>query len=174
MGKVIHFPAEAVPRYGFQPLRSTYSLREISQQFGLSERRIRRWTREGLVRTACSEDNGEFQYDYRALQQFCRLRELRAQGMTLRQLEQELRGQLTLFPPAQRELLRLPVKVSPFEKAMALQEAGEPGAAECFRKAIQAADCMPDAYCNLGILEYEEGRISKAFDCFTHSLQRDP
>jgi tetratricopeptide (TPR) repeat protein len=33
---------------------------------------------------------------------------------------------------------------------------------------------VADAYCNLGILEFEGSRVTKAFDCFANSLKHDP
>jgi tetratricopeptide (TPR) repeat protein len=85
-----------------------------------------------------------------------------------------LRGQLNLFPEPEGQLIRLPLRLSPFEEALVLHERGSEGAAEAYRKAIRLDDCVADAYCNLGILEFEGGRITEAFDCFTCSLSHDP
>ena len=41
-------------------------------------------------------------------------------------------------------------------------------------KAIREGECTSDAYCNLGILDYEQNNIPKAFDHFTNALRYDP
>src|SRR5262249_32721389 len=151
MGKIIRFPTDAPSKFGFQAVKATYTVREISQQFGLHERYIRRWTRQGLIQTASPAEPGELIYDFRALRQFRQVRDLRGQGLSLKQIDAGLRGQLNLFPqPGQ--LIRLPVRLSPFESALLLHERGDSRAAESYRKAIQDEDYVADAYCNLGIL----------------------
>ncbi len=174
MGEIVQFPAGASAKYGFQRVQSTYTVREISQQFGLSEYHIRRWTREGLIQTAPTAPEGELRYDFRALNLFRRVRELRHQGLSIRQIEAELRGQLNLFPEPEGRLIQLPLKLSPFEEALLLHERVDPRAVEAYQKAIRAGDCVSDAYCNLGILEFEAGRMSAAFDRFTCALKKDP
>ncbi len=168
MGDIVQF------KYGFQRVQSTYTVRELSQQFGLSEYHIRRWTREGLVQTAASAADGELRYDLRALSVFRRIRELRHQGRSIRQIEAELRGQLNLFPEHAGQLIQLPVKLSPFEEALALHERGDPRAIEGYEQAIREGDCVADAFCNLGILEFESNRTPAAFDSFTCALLHDP
>jgi tetratricopeptide (TPR) repeat protein len=166
MGELIQF------KYGFQRIQATYTVREISQQFGLSEHHIRRWTREGLIRTADSE--GDLCYNFRALKTFRQVRELRHRGMTVRQIAAELYGQLNLFSEPEGQLIKLPLSRSPFETALLLHERGDQAAAEAYRKAIREDDCVPDAYCNLGILEFETDCRPAAFDCFTLALRHDP
>ncbi len=168
MGELIQF------KYGFQRIQATYTAREISRQFGLSEQHIRRWTREGLIRTAASGEEGELRYDFRALKTFRQVRELRHRGMTVRQITAELQGQLNLFSEPQGQLIRLPLKLSPFEAALLMHERGDRFVVEAYRKAIHEGDCVPDAYCNLGILEFEADRRPAAFDCFTLALRHDP
>ena len=177
MSNILQFPSEPNRRPGFQAVRSTYSLREISRQFGLSESLIRRWTRDGLVPAlspSATSAPGELSYDFSALKRFRRVRELRAQGVRLEQIERELRGQLNLFQTQQAGLIPLPIQRTPFEEALLLYDAGDPRAAEVFRLAIQETDCVADAYCNLGILAFESERMDEAFDCFTRSLKEDP
>ncbi|MGH9822452.1 MAG: MerR family transcriptional regulator, partial [Blastocatellia bacterium] len=73
---------------GFQRVKSTYTVSEISQLFGLTARMIRRWTREGMIQPINSgndaggqgEQTAEPLYDFRALTLFRRIRELRASG----------------------------------------------------------------------------------------------
>jgi tetratricopeptide (TPR) repeat protein len=55
-----------------------------------------------------------------------------------------------------------------------LHERGDLQAAESYRRAIGEGDYVADAYCNLGILEFERARVAKAFDCFTQSLGVEP
>lgn len=174
MTNVVQFPL-GIPRgAGFERVKPVYSVREISRRFGLGEHVIRRWTREGLIHTALSARAGEYRYDFQALTQFRRVRELRNKGLSIRQIEAELRGQLNLFPEPPGRLISLPTRLSPFEQALLLHEQGDPGAAEGYRRAIEKGECVCDAYCNLGILEFEKGNLPKAFDCFTMALRHDP
>ncbi len=46
-------------------------------------------------------------------------------------------------------------------------------AEELYRQAIAQGDLVADAYCNLGILESQAGRLTKAFDCFAQALEQD-
>ena len=61
-----------------------------------------------------------------------------------------------------------------FEQALLFDERGDPKAAELYARAIEEQDCVADAYCNLGIIESQNGNTGKAFDCFTTSLKHDP
>jgi tetratricopeptide (TPR) repeat protein len=170
---VVQFPKE-VPSKGLQRVQATYTVREISRQFGLSEHSIRRWTREGVIQAANSPADEELRYDFRALTQFRRARELRNLGLTTRQIEAELNGQLNLFPEKGGRLIQLPVRISPFEEALILHEQGDKRAGEMYMKAIRGGECIADAYCNLGILDYEAKNIPGAFDQFTKALRYDP
>lgn len=174
MGDVIQFPSESAARLGLERVKSTYTAREIGQQFGLPERTIRKWTQEGLIATAADAGADKLLYDFRSLNQFRRVRALRTRGLSLKQIDRELRGQLNLFAEPRGQLLQLPVKLSPFEKALQLHERGDDGAADAYRTAIESEDYVADAYCNLGILEHEGGEVPRAFDCFATSLQHDP
>lgn len=173
MGNVLRFKG-SFTRAGFERVKSTYTVREISRQFGLSERHIRRWTREGLIPTAPGAEQGELRYDFRAMTGFRRVRELRSRGLSIRQVEAELRGQLNLFPAQEGELISLPLRRSPFEQALQLHENGDPKAAEAYEQAIRENDFVADAYCNLGILEFESGDRTAAFDRFTRALAHEP
>ena len=68
----------------------------------------------------------------------------------------------------------MPSSLSPFEEALMLDEKGDPKAIEAYRNAVNLNDCEADAYCNLGILEYESGNTVKAIDSFTKSLKSEP
>ncbi len=173
MSIVVPF-SKATKAKGLQRVQATYTAREISRQFGLSEQEIRRWTREGVIQASSPESEDELRYDFQALTQFRRVRELRNQGLTNRQIEAELHGQLNLFPQKGGQLIQLPVRLSPFEEALILHERGDKRAVEMYFKAIQGGECVSDAYCNLGILNYEENNTAKAFDHFTSSLRYDP
>lgn len=82
--------------------------------------------------------------------------------------------QLHLFPPPTAQILRFAPELSVFEQALMLDERGDPTAAEFYAQAIAQEDCVADAYCNLGIIESQEGNTTKAFDCFTTSLKHNP
>jgi tetratricopeptide (TPR) repeat protein len=87
----------------------------------------------------------------------------------------ERQGQLSLFGerPA-GEVLSLPSRMGLFEEAMLLDERGDAGATEAYRRAIDANDSIADAYCNLGIKQSEVGKTVEAFDSFTQSLANEP
>ncbi len=88
----------------------------------------------------------------------------------------ERQGQLNLFDrerPA-GEVLSFPSRMSLFEEALLLDERGDAAASEAYRKAIDANDCIADAYCNLGIKQSEQGKTADAFDSFTKSLAQEP
>ncbi len=81
--------------------------------------------------------------------------------------------QLKLFASRLAEIRRLPSDIGPFEEALLLDERSDSRAEESYRRAIAEGDLVADAYCNLGIIESEAGRMTKAFDCFTKSLEHD-
>jgi len=173
MSVLVQFPETAQSK-GLQRIQATYTVREISRQFGLSENAIRRWTREGVIQAVSPTPDGELRYDFQALTQFRRARELRNRGLTLRQIEAELHGQLNLFPERGGRLIQLPARLTPFEEALILHEQGDKRAIDMYRNAIHGGECIADSYCNLGILEYEANNITKAFDHFTNALKYDP
>jgi tetratricopeptide (TPR) repeat protein len=168
--KVLQFPSVPL-KADYQRVKSTYTVLEIKQLFGLSERMIRRWTEQGVVPAAESTDGAEPVYDFQALTQFRRVRELRGHGLTLKQVEAELQGQMNLFKAQAGRVSRL---LSPFEEALLLHESGDTKAAQYYREAIREGDNVADAYCNLGIIELEQGDVPKALDCFSLSLKNDP
>ena len=88
--------------------------------------------------------------------------------------ELERKGQLSLFSPGEPQIIQLPSRFTPFEEALWLDVQGNPGAQEAYLKAIFEKDCIADAYCNLGILESQNGNTAKAFDCFTKCLKEEP
>ncbi len=83
-------------------------------------------------------------------------------------------GQLHLFPQVTAQIVDFAPASTCFEQALLWDERGDPKAAELYHKAIEAGDCVADAYCNLGIIESEKGHTAKAFDCFTISLKHNP
>jgi len=173
MSVVVPFP-ESTQSGGLQRVQAVYTVREIGRQFGLSENSIRRWARDGVIPAAAPAPDGELRFDFHALTLFRRVRESRNRGMTARQIEAELRGQLNLFPERGGRLIQLPIRLTPFEEALILHEQGDRRATEQYRKAIQEGECIADAYCNLGILEYEANHIPRAFDHFTNALKYEP
>jgi tetratricopeptide (TPR) repeat protein len=81
-------------------------------------------------------------------------------------------GQLNLFTGG--KVIRLN-QLSVFEEALLLDEQGQvKQARQYYQKAIEKEDCPADAYCNLGIIESQEGNYSKAIDCFTLCLKLNP
>ena len=85
--KVISFPSPVPSKADYQRVKSSYSVKEIKQLFGLSEKTIRRWTEQGIIQASASSEGAELIYDFQALTQFRRIRELRSQGHSLRQIE---------------------------------------------------------------------------------------
>ncbi|MGC1240057.1 MAG: tetratricopeptide repeat protein [Chryseosolibacter sp.] len=66
-------------------------------------------------------------------------------------------------------------QLSVFEEALMLDEHGDTKKARlCYQKAIEEEDCAADAYCNLGIIESQEGNYPKAIDFFTLALKQNP
>lgn len=81
-------------------------------------------------------------------------------------------GQLNLFTGG--KILRLN-QLSTFEEALLLDEQGDRKTARLrYQKAIEQNDCIADAWCNLGILESQDGNYPKAIDCFTQALKHNP
>jgi len=169
--KVISFPSRVPAKADYQRVKASYSVREIKQLFGLSERTIRRWTEQGVIQGTPAANN-DFSYDFQALTQFRRVRELRAQGQSIRQIEAELQGQLHLFRGAERT--RVSRLLTPFEEALLLHERGDVKAAESYQEAISDGDNVAEAYCNLGIINLDLGQRSKALDNFTLALKHEP
>jgi tetratricopeptide (TPR) repeat protein len=80
-------------------------------------------------------------------------------------------GQLDLFSAG--KVIRLN-HLSHFEEALLLDDRGDKKAKSVYLKAIEEGDSIADAYCNLGILESQEGSVTKAIDCFTKCLRENP
>jgi tetratricopeptide (TPR) repeat protein len=169
--KVLSFRSPVPAKADYQRVKSSYSIREIKQLFGLSERTIRRWTDQGIIQVSASIAGKDPTYDFQALTQFRRVRELRSQGQSIRQIEAELQGQLSLFRAETGRVARL---LTPFEEALMLHEQEDPKAADCYLEAINEGDNVAEAYCNLGILNLEQGQFARALDNFTLSLKSDP
>lgn len=81
-------------------------------------------------------------------------------------------GQLNLFTGG--KVIKLN-QLSQFEEALLIDDQGDTRKAKNqYLKAIQEGDCIADAYCNLGILEFQEGNYPKAIDYFTLCLKHEP
>src|SRR5438093_12412994 len=119
--RVLSFPAPIPAKADYQRVKSNYSSREIKQIFGLSERTIRRWTEAGIVNALPSPEDGSYTYDFQALTLFRRVREKLSQRLTIKQLESELKGQLSMIRPVGGHVTGL---LTPFEEALLLQEQG--------------------------------------------------
>jgi tetratricopeptide (TPR) repeat protein len=83
-------------------------------------------------------------------------------------------NQLHLFPSGTAQILEFASGLSPFEQALMSDERGDARAAQLYTQAIDQQDCVADAFCNLGIIESENGNAAKAFDCFTTCLKQNP
>ena len=170
--KILSFPSPVPAKADYQRVKSSYSLREIKQMFGLSERTVRLWTETGIIQgTPVGDSAADFTYDFQALTLFRRVREMRAQGLTIKQIEAELQGQMSLFRPVGGQVARL---LTPFEEALLLHEQDDEKAAEFYLEAINEGDNIAEAYCNLGIIELERGKTIGALENFTQSLKHDP
>lgn len=170
--KVLSFPARVPAKADYQRVKSNYSLREIKQLFGLSERTIRRWTEQGIIQGTPAANPNEYIYDFQALTQFRRVRDLRAQGQSIRQIEAELQGQLHLFSGVvETRVARLR---TPFEEALLLDDQSDPRAVESYLEAIDNGDNVAEAYCNLGIINKDLGNVGVALDNFTLALKHEP
>src|SRR5260370_5685271 len=95
--KVLSCPSSVPAKADYQRVKSSYSVREIKQLFGLSERTVRRWTEAGIIQGVPAGDSGDFTYDFQALTLFRRVREKRAQGLAIKQIEAQSQGQVGLF-----------------------------------------------------------------------------
>src|SRR3954464_10945881 len=170
--KVLAFPSPVPAKAEYQRVKSIYSIREIKQMFGLGERTIRRWTEAGIIYGTVG-DTGEYTYDFQALTLFRRVREMRAHNLTIKQIEAELQGQMSLFRPAAAnvQVARL---LTPFEEALVLHEHGDTTAADFYQQAIVEGDNIAEAYCNLGIIELDRGNTIGALENFAQSLKNDP
>lgn len=81
-------------------------------------------------------------------------------------------GQLDLFTGG--KVIRLN-QLTPFEEALQSDDRGDrQQAINAYLKAIEQGDSVADAYCNVGILESQQGNYAKAIDCFTRCLQQEP
>ena len=171
--KVLSFPSPVPAKADYQRVKSSYSVREIKQMFGLSDRTIRRWTDAGIIYGAPVGETGEYTYDFQALTLFRRVRDMRAQGLTIKQIEAELQGQMSLFR-AESSQVQVSRLLTPFEEALVLHEQGDANAAEFYEQAITEGDNIAEAYCNLGIIELDRGNMVGALENFAQSLKNDP
>src|ERR1051325_2344011 len=171
--KVLSFPQPVPAKADYQRVKSSYSIREIKQMFGLSDRTVRRWTEAGIVLGTPVGETGDYTYDFQALTVFRRVREMRTQGLTIKQIEAELQGQMSLFRAevGQVQVSRL---LTPFEEALVLHEQGDGSAMDFYQQAISEGDNIAEAYCNLGIIELDRGNTIGALENFTQSLKNDP
>jgi tetratricopeptide (TPR) repeat protein len=171
--KVLSFPSPVPAKADYQRVKSSYSVREIKQMFGLSERTVRRWAEVGIIYGTPVGETGDFTYDFQALTLFRRVREMRTQGLTIKQIEAELQGQMSLFRPegVQLQISRL---LTPFEEALVLHEQGDTSSVEFYLQAISEGDNVAEAFCNLGIIELDSGDTIGALENFTQSLKNDP
>jgi len=81
-------------------------------------------------------------------------------------------GQLNLFSGGKVVSLN---QLTTFEEALVFDERGDINTARSrYLLAIEKGDALADAYCNLGILEFQQTNTTKAIDYFTLSLRHEP
>ena len=84
----------------------------------------------------------------------------------------EKHGQLNLFTGGKVVKLN---RLSLFEEALLHDEHGDQDTAiSLYQKAIDQGDARPDAYCNLGILQFIKTEYPKAINSFTNCLKLEP
>lgn len=85
-------------------------------------------------------------------------------------------GQLNMFTtaPSEAKVVSMQTHQSPFEQALYFDENNNDKAIEYYWKAINAGECVADAFCNLGILESGKENYIKAIDSFANCLKHDP
>ena len=97
--------------------------------------------------------------------------------------ELERKGQLNIFRtndisgPTERDhtiIRSLPTHLSAFEKALLMDEKGDPKAEELYIEAIEESTSSPDAYCNLGVMYASKGASAKSIGAFTKALSIAP
>ncbi len=94
----------------------------------------------------------------------------------VRKRDRRDRSQLDLFAGGGGKLIEFPAAggPGPFEEALALEDGGDEGAARrLYETAVAEGDSVPDAYCNLGVIESKAGGVEQAFGCFRNALKHD-
>ena len=168
--KVISFPSPVPSKADYQRVKSSYTIKEIKQLFGLSEKTIRRWTEQGIIQA--SSQSPDFVYDFQGVDAVSACARTACAGSQHPPDRSGVAGAVKSVsggdPPRLARLL------TPFEEALLLHEQGDTKAAEHYQEAITEGDNVAEAYCNLGILNLERGQLSSALDNFTLSLKNDP
>lgn len=81
-------------------------------------------------------------------------------------------GQLNLFTGG--KVVRMH-QLTHFEEALLHDDQNDKKTArKHYYKSIEQGEFVADSYCNLGILESQEGNTTKAIDCFTKCLRYEP
>jgi len=96
----------------------------------------------------------------------------------------EAEGQMNLFQPGDDTdfapvtrmgaVVPIPLQIGAFESAVLLDDNHDPRADDAYRRAITEGDFVPDAWCNLGVLQSIKRDLDGAFECFAQSLASDP
>jgi tetratricopeptide (TPR) repeat protein len=68
----------------------------------------------------------------------------------------------------------IPFRRRVFLDAVDAQERRDDRARTLFLESVQAGEYVSDSYCNLGVLEFEAGRVGSAVDYLTLALRHDP
>lgn len=82
-------------------------------------------------------------------------------------------GQLSLFPGSNANILQFPSHLTIFERALYYDELNNSKAKEAYLQAIEQEENVADSYCNLGIIESNNGNHTRAFDYFSRALRQD-
>lgn len=93
-----------------------------------------------------------------------------------RRRDLEAHGQLNLFSSVKKaRTVNFLEQSKPFEHALTLDEQGKTDQAAVFYlEAIKLGQSLPEAYCNLGIIQSEKEQFNEAIDSFTQCLKTDP
>lgn len=85
-------------------------------------------------------------------------------------------GQLNLFAGLEESVrvISMPKERSFFQQAVSLDEAGDVDAERFYLLAITHDDSTADAYCNLGILKYQEEDFGQSINYLTKCLELEP
>ena len=89
---------------------------------------------------------------------------------------QESKGQLNLFQVQNQKESKLKSlrHLDPFQQALQLDDKNIELSEKLYLESIEQNISVSDAFCNLGILQAQKGNTTKAIDCFTKALAKDP
>ena len=85
-------------------------------------------------------------------------------------------GQMNLFQESSKDakVISMPAGGEYFETALTLDERESEQAMSAYLQAVKMGDKSADAYCNMGVIEYSENKVSQALNNFSKALTEDP